>query len=356
MDAVTHMLIGGIAAQLPESSSGPNHISAANTSNEISWRSRAIIGATAAIFPDIDYLLFWVNPLDFLAYWHRAETHSIFLAPLWSLLITFLVLRIMAIKNAKLVFIITLAGILSHIISDSLTVYGTQWFSPITDFQVSWNLLFVVDPYFTTSVILSGIFLYLWRRTRFQRLALIFPLIYLLSIVGIKQQLYSQVENNLATQNQLPSTFNLLPQPFSPLYWQALSKNETHLYQSYLKLADDSIATRVTDIVGFDNYGQYFNQATNPNWNQLDNLDSLQEPKISVAWNHSKFKAFRDFSHYPVFLQQTQSINETCYWFSDLRYHWPGITPSFRYAMCHNESNNWQVRRLKYFSDESQGL
>ncbi|MCW8877357.1 MAG: metal-dependent hydrolase [Kangiellaceae bacterium] len=356
MDAVTHILIGGIAAQLPGSSPSSSHqTSTTNIAREVSWRSRAIIGAGAAIFPDIDYLLFWINPLDFLAYWHRAETHSLVLAPLWALLISFSITKLTSISNFRLVFIISLIAILSHSLADSLTIFGTRWFAPFSDIQISWDLLFVIDPYFTLSIILSGTFLYFWRAKKFQKLALLFPFSYLLFVFSVKYQLTSQVDAQLAITKTKKVSVALLPQPFSPLFWQALTKDKDYISQAYIKLSDDSIASAVTSILEIENYGLSFTQTSKLDWRKKANLDNFERVKAETffAWNQPKFKAFHDFSHYPVFLEQTESTKEVCFWFSDLRYHWPGITPSFRYAMCRDFNSHWYVKRLKYFSSAS---
>ena len=356
MDAVTHMLIGGIAAQLPGARPGSNdQTSASNTTEEVSWRSRAIIGAAAAIFPDIDYLLFWINPLDFLAYWHRAETHSIILAPLWAFLLSFVVTKFTKIRDLRLVFIISLIGVISHALADSLTVFGTKWFTPFSEIQISWNLLFVIDPYFTFSIILSGVFLFFWRAKTFRNLALLFPLIYLTFVISIKQQLTAQVADRLAEGSSDEIDSVLLPQPFSPLFWQALSKEKDYINQAYIKYANDPVASAVTSILDIENYSLHFKLIPELDWIQKANPDKseMTQTEIFFAWNQAKFKAFRDFSHYPVFLEQTQSASEVCFWFSDLRYHWPGITPSFRYAICQDSKDNWYVKRLKYFSDIS---
>ena len=125
MDTVTHMLVGACCSQLPGEFS---------KASNLSKRGQLSIGSIAAVFPDIDYLLFYINSIDFLAYWHRAETHSLILAPLWAIIFTWMVVFMPNFKACKKeIFQISTLAILSHCLIDSFTAYGTQWFKPFSD-------------------------------------------------------------------------------------------------------------------------------------------------------------------------------------------------------------------------------
>ncbi|WDE09957.1 metal-dependent hydrolase [Thalassomonas haliotis] len=321
------------------------------------WQQKAAVGALAALFPDIDYLLFPLDPLEFLAYWHRAYSHSIFLAPLWAWLLTLLLqkyfLRHKAWSGQKLLlFWISLSAILSHIISDSLTVYGTRWFAPLLDLKISWDLLFVVDIYFTASILTALILLIRWRHKVYRAYVCFIPFSYLLLVLLIKLTVYHRLP---LPDNSTPAASQagiLVPQPFSPFYWQLIKADNKGFTQAYLKLTDDVIANRVSKLSGSNldyasyrlprelNWRRYPIMPANPDW-QLD---------AEKVWQNKKFRAFRDFTDYPVFYAYNSRAEKTCVWFSDLRYHWPGIVPSFRFGMCKKAAEPWQVYRMKYFS------
>ncbi|WP_158677950.1 metal-dependent hydrolase [Pseudoalteromonas sp. T1lg76] len=354
MDPLTHVLIGALVAQLP-AAKPLSEDAGADTCTKTDWKLRAAIGAAVALFPDIDYLLFWLNPLDFLAYWHRAETHSLLLSPVWAALISYLLCKLLRLANAALVFTICWLAILSHLVADTLTVFGTRWFAPLSDDKISWDLLFIIDPYFTLSVILAGLLFYIcrkkmWRKKRFRLAALSPPWLYLAAVLGIKLTLMAQIQQ----QTPAPAAGSrLLPQPFSPLYWQVLSEDEEHIYQAYLKFTTDPLADSLSHAAGVKGFAEAYTEAGTLQWRSYT-LPAHSDPVIHQAWQHPNFKAFRDFAEYPVVLAKETSAKQGCVWFSDLRYHWPGIQPYFRYAMCQSQDGQWQLKRGRYFSEHNE--
>ncbi len=346
MDTITHVLVGACVAQLPNSAN--------NNKNDLalSFKQRAIIGGITAAFPDIDYILFLVNPLDFLAYWHRAETHSVILAPLWALLLCKACMLWRDFKPfKKSVFFICLLSLVSHTLLDSLTPYGTQWFAPFSDYRVSWDLLFVVDIYFTFSVAVVFLCLYLKQNTHRVLFIFLLPFIYLASIHQIKQ---TAIHNIQLTSKNEAETLVALPQPFSPFYWQIIKSNKTDIKQTFYRLVDDPIAPLIASLIGRAAYLEQINPSTKLQWTRY----SLQPKEASLrvhvlkAWHHPDFEAFRDFSIFPVFYMHSKEIHKNCFWFTDLRYHWPGFRPVFRYGMCLAKDKTWAVHRMKYLSDE----
>ncbi|WP_281561393.1 metal-dependent hydrolase [Thalassomonas sp. RHCl1] len=362
MDTLTHMLIGAGTAQLIPSA-------VHNEKQAPTWQQKAMIGALAAIFPDIDYLLFPLDPLAFLAYWHRAHSHSIFLAPLWAYLLT-LVLQQYFKRNKTwsgqrlLLFWISLSAILSHIISDSLTVYGTRWFSPLLDIKISWDLLFVVDIYFTATILAALILLIRWRDKSYRAYACLIPFVYLGLVLLIKSTVYHRlpVSENSTTNSRIsaPSQAGILvPQPFSPFYWQLIKADGPGFKQAYLKLADDIIGNKLSRLSGSGLDYLSYRFPREISWRRYpiipDNPD--WQADAETVWQNEKFTAFRDFTKYPVFYAYNSRSEKTCVWFSDLRYHWPGMLPTFRFGMCKKATGAWQVHRMKYFSrDQLQSL
>ena len=289
MDVITHVLIGACVAQIP------SHSTKKCANSNLSFYQRAMIGGVAAVFPDIDYLLFFWDALEFLAYWHRAETHSLLLAPLWALLLTKLWTLSNRLKQVQqLVFWICLVGLLSHSLIDSLTTYGTQWFAPLSDYRISWNLLFIVDGYFTILVVISFLAMYFWQHKKLAFIVFLLPLSYLFFVYQIKLVAYQEIRSNLIDK---ASNISLLPQPFSPFYWHVIIKNKEHIAQAYLRLADDPVVPLLSELVGKKRYSGHFQQASQLLW-----VDYVLAPEniylrddANRVWNHESFRPFRDF-------------------------------------------------------------
>ncbi|OUR73736.1 hypothetical protein A9Q78_02570 [Methylophaga sp. 41_12_T18] len=344
MDLLTHIIVGGCVAQIPSQST------TSDSTIKLSFYQRAIIGGIAALFPDIDYLLFLWDPLEFLAYWHRAETHSLLLVPIWAVLLTKLWTMSDRLKPFQpLIFWICLLAVTSHSLVDSLTVFGTQWFAPFSDYRISWNLLFIIDIYFTMLVILTLIGMYCWPHKKSVYLPLLLPMCYLLFVDQIKQTAYQE----LAINSSSPSaTITLLPQPLSPFYWHVIKKDTQQISSAYFRLTDDPLAPILSELLGKQHYSNHFQSLPKLQWVNYVLLpeDSQLRADAKTVWHHQSFHAFRDFAVYPIFYQQNIRGGQSCIWFSDLRYHSPEFLPSFRYGMCSGAEKNWTVHSMKYLT------
>lgn len=338
MDALTHVVIGASVAQLPL---GPQK-------SRMSFGQKAMVGTMAALFPDIDYALFMLDPLDFLAYWHRAETHSLVMAPLWALLLTLGWRLFDSMKEfGYQLYWICLTVLISHIFLDSLTMYGTQWLAPFSDRKISLNLLFVVDAYFTLCAVIVLLVLYFLNGTALRWLVVLVPAAYLMLVYQIRDQASQRVDSN--------ASISLLPQPFSPFYWQLIDEKHSGLYQAYLRLADDPVAARVSNFMGKPSQQQHYHFPDRLRWRHfpLFPQEPGKEQLAKEVWQHPSFTAFQDFARFPVLYRIEHSPEQTCVWFSDLRYHWPNEIPQFRYGMCQNQRQDWSLYRKKYFSQDA---
>ncbi len=140
MDPVTHAAVGAAAASL--------------VAPRPQQRISMVIGALAAASVDLDVLL--VRPDDplFQLEMHRQATHSVLLAPLWSVLVGvglwLLVRRRVSLPAAMLYAFL---GLLSAGLLDACTSYGTQLFWPLSSARIAWNLVPVVEPLVTLGLL-----------------------------------------------------------------------------------------------------------------------------------------------------------------------------------------------------------
>ncbi|WP_448547633.1 metal-dependent hydrolase [Thalassotalea fusca] len=348
MDVVTHLLVGATVAQLPK------HQNDVNSEHALSTQHRVVIGALCAVLPDIDYLLFFINPFEFITSWHRAETHSIILIPLWAWLVSRLFILILDLKKfSTVIFFICLAAMLSHLFLDCLTSFGVQIFAPLSQYKLSWELLFVIDPYFTLLCSITCYLTITWHKTPHQFIFMLIPCSYLIAALVFKQYATQQA-NSLAKEDQETPSIKLFPQPFSPFYWQILQTTESGFNLAYVKLIDDHLAIKSCELANVSNCRQSYQLPEQLRWHYQSKLPTNEtwQADASEVWQHSKFSAFHEFTDYAVFWKYQQNEDSTCVWFSDLRYHWPNITPSFRFGMCKTNNSPWQLYRMRYFSEE----
>ena len=113
-----------------------------------------------SIFPDSDVFrdVFSRDQLLMIT-WHRSITHSLLLLPIWSVLLGALVgavarWRKWEVPSLTLLTGLFAVGILSHILLDLVTTFGTMIWSPLDWSRPAWDILFIVDFTFTAILLL----------------------------------------------------------------------------------------------------------------------------------------------------------------------------------------------------------
>lgn len=150
MDTITHGIAGALVGKAVF---GGNDVFPPVDMNQRRIATWALM--LGAIFPDSDVLrdLFSRNELLMIT-WHRSVTHSLLLLPLWSMLLALASGRIARWRKweapsfAKLTGLYA-AGILSHILLDLVTTFGTMIWSPLEWSRPAWDILFIIDFTFT---------------------------------------------------------------------------------------------------------------------------------------------------------------------------------------------------------------
>jgi membrane-bound metal-dependent hydrolase YbcI (DUF457 family) len=153
MDTITHGIAGaliGKAVFRGEDMFAPHPM---NRGRIITWS--LMLGA---IFPDSDVIRDIFSPDKLLMItWHRSITHSLLVLPLWALLLAAITRALTnwrkweAPSFAALTAIYAV-GIMSHILLDLVTTFGTMIWSPLEWSRPAWDLIFIVD--FTFAAIL----------------------------------------------------------------------------------------------------------------------------------------------------------------------------------------------------------
>jgi inner membrane protein len=225
MDTVTHALAGTLIAQ-------------AGFRQRIGRVATGALTVSAAA-PDIDGLMRFQDTAFYLSV-HRGITHSFVGGAVLALLLAALFYCFSATKQYwRLVGLCTL-GILSHIVLDLFTSYGTMIFLPFSGQRIAWDTLFIIDV-FVFGIIIGGIVLaYRWpsRSIRVGRTALVLLAGYIFVAAAAHQlalvRLRSQVE-----RQQLPATkLAAFPMPFGPLRWSGVVATDEATYHVIFSLLD----------------------------------------------------------------------------------------------------------------------
>jgi membrane-bound metal-dependent hydrolase YbcI (DUF457 family) len=150
MDTITHGIAGALLGKGFFSGDDLFAARPMNRGRVVTWS--LMLGA---IFPDADTFrgLFSSNDLLIMT-WHRSITHSLVCLPFFALVLAALTRwlcrwrRWDAPSFAALTGIYAI-GILSHILLDLVTSFGTMIWSPLQWSRPAWDLIFIVDFTFT---------------------------------------------------------------------------------------------------------------------------------------------------------------------------------------------------------------
>jgi len=146
MDTITHGIAGALIGKAVFRGEDMFASHPMNRGRIITWS--LMLGA---IFPDSDVIrdIFSHDRLLVIT-WHRSITHSLVLLPLWALLLAaitsvFAKWRKREAPSFAALSAIYAVGILSHILLDLVTSFGTMIWSPLEWSRPAWDLIFIVD-------------------------------------------------------------------------------------------------------------------------------------------------------------------------------------------------------------------
>lgn len=150
MDTITHGIAGALIGKALFRGDDLFSRRTMNRARIVSWA--LMFGA---IFPDSDTLRDILSKNDMLMItWHRSITHSLLCLPIFAVVLAYASQRLARWRRwetpslAALIGIYA-AGILSHILLDLVTTFGTMVWSPVEWSRPAWDLLFIVDFSFT---------------------------------------------------------------------------------------------------------------------------------------------------------------------------------------------------------------
>lgn len=201
-----------------------------------------LYGAILGTIPDLDVLL---NPFfsDIEQYSiHRAFSHSIFFAILFSLIFGYWFHKKYK-TNFKGWFWASFLTLFTHPLLDLCTTYGTRILYPLSKEYYSLNNVFVVDPLYTIWLLIACIVLLLLKKeNKFRRKIIITSLaistLYLFWGLAFRTYIYNKFTHKLAVENVTFSKMTVAPTPFNTLYWQVIIKTEGGYYFSDYSLFD----------------------------------------------------------------------------------------------------------------------
>lgn len=214
MDPVTHITSGLIAAQAvrPRFPAG---------------RWLLVFGAAVAWLPDIDNLASSLGSEAYIRL-HRGFTHSFVGAAILALVCAALVRwRKKDVPfGPLLLFALGLVGL--HLFLDVITTYGTQLLLPFSDARLGLPAVYIVDPFFTGSllVVLLLSFLIPRQRAMYALFGLVWIVLYPLTDLGLQHAVAEAYQAKL-TAAGVRATVAVQPDALAPVHWKVVVDDGT---------------------------------------------------------------------------------------------------------------------------------
>jgi len=324
MDTLTHALSGALLARATAPTDAPPR----------SMPRRVAAGFFAAAAPDLDFVLAFVSPVVYLEQ-HRGPTHSLVLLPLWALLLSWLLARILREPRGwRALYGVSALGLGAHIAGDLVTSFGTIIFAPVSDARYAWGTTFIIDFWFT-GIILAGLMVSLaWRRTRIPAVAAGLVLVAYVGFQAVlKEQALDYARGYAQTKGWSGVEFAAVPRAVSPFNWTVYASDEAAHRFVHVNLRRQEPLPPAHDFLG--RMDAAFQPLARARWETRTRYGETDaEQRIArEAWNSSALGFMRWFADQPAF--DGLSAGSTCAWFVDLRFLNPGRDwLPFRYGAC----------------------
>jgi inner membrane protein len=335
MDTITHALAGAVIAKAIDDKKIGN------------WGT--IAGLAMGFFPDSDFVLGLFNRHFYLEY-HRDFTHSLLLVPLYAFFISWVFVKISRRPYFWSFYKICLPVLVSHVVLDLLTSYGTMIFSPFFEHRVSWDLVFIVDLVFSGIVFLPWVVsIFCNKRAQWIcRGSLIGLMLYIL---------FCWVQHHKAIELTKAFAKNLdeeviqvasLPQPVSPFRWANYVETKDNVYQGFVDLVLKESPRPVSrEDESFSNFIFILKRLKSlyqpPKKVYFQIYQKIQESQwVEKALVTEGVKFYYWFARFPVVKSVNSKDGRHRVEFMDLRFFTPGIRLPFIYYVEFDDSKKIQ--------------
>jgi inner membrane protein len=196
-------------------------------------------GAVIGTLPDLDIIANFWGPWTGM-FFHRAETHSVFVIPFLAPLIGWLFWRVTHRQNPLKTWMhFAFWALITHPLIDWATSYGTQLAAPFSRHRFALDIIGIIDPFFTTPLLVAVLIGLSCRIANVSaRLigwgALFMSCMWLVTGFNIHHALRNELKRDLQSQGIDPVHLRVTPIPFSLMLWRAAARTaDDTVYMAY---------------------------------------------------------------------------------------------------------------------------
>lgn len=200
-------------------------------------RKAAVMGGLCGTFPDLDVLIPMGDPVSDFTY-HRGFSHSFIFCIFITPILGFLFSRVKWFGcrfDQWHLHVMNFAVLMTHILLDAFTIYGTQLFWPSEYPPVGLGSVFIIDPLYTVPLFVSLIIYGLSKSPKIVYWGLVLSTAYLLFGVWAQGYVRSVVQETASVSSEKLLVHN---SPFNTILWRVLIIEEDHYKVGYYSLLD----------------------------------------------------------------------------------------------------------------------
>ena len=299
---------------------------------------RVAAGFFAAAAPDLDFVIGFLGPVEYLAT-HRGVTHSLVLLPVWALLLSWVLAKLLREPGGwRALYGVTALALCVHIAGDLITSFGTMILAPLSDWRAAIGTTFIIDLWFSGIILAGLIASAIFYKSKIPAVA---ASVVLAGYVGLQ---YVQKQRALDLGEQYAASLGLKdaevavhPRPVSPFNWTVfVSDEEAHRFAhvNFVRSEPRRYQPGAGFIARIDSAYMPVEQVI---WVRRARYGEADQALIREAWNSEPLTVYRWFADLPAF--DGLSAGSTCVWFVDLRFLTPGRDwMPFRWGACRSQA------------------
>jgi len=231
MDSITHLALG---ACMGEAFAG-----------KTLGKKAMLWGALAQSIPDIDAVAsLWMDTSSNLLA-HRGFTHSFLFCAILTPLMALLAERWHRPHNIRLrKWVLFFGGVIFvHVFIDAFNNYGVGWLEPFSNKRISFNTIYVADPFFSVwpgiaNVMLIYLSRYSLKRKKWWRMGIGLAGLYLVYCLFNKAKIDSDVKDIFQKQQISYTRYFTTPAPLQNWLWYVVAGNDSGYYVGFRSLFD----------------------------------------------------------------------------------------------------------------------
>jgi inner membrane protein len=341
VDTLTHALSGALLAR----ATAPNQVD----EKTLPLRRRLLIGFLAAAAPDLDFVISYVGPIEYILH-HRGVTHSLILLPLWAFLLAKLCGVAWRDRPWQAYFGIIAMCLSLHVAGDWITSFGTMVLAPFSDLRVGIGTTFIIDLWFTGIILAGLVASAIWRNSPVPAVAGLAALCGYVAFQGLMLQRAIDWGEAYAKGAGLEQAeVSAQPRPVSPFNWMVMVKAGEEVRYSLVNLVRREPKQPAADAGFIARLDAVYLPLAQAQWVHATRFGSSDRERAIAreVWSQPQLAFYRWFAEHPVLLRVDTGNPSTCAWFQDLRFFTPGRQSwPFRYGMCREEGGPWELFQL----------